>query len=65
MANEKVPRRQFNVRLDDETDALMTELLPKATAALGIKVSQSDLVRLALRALAREYRAAEKDRKGK
>lgn len=54
---EKPERTQLNVRLDDEMKALLAELGPLANAATGLKVSQSDIVRLGLHALAREYRA--------
>lgn len=50
-------RKQLNVRLDEEMERLFAELLPKASAATGLKVSQSDVIRLALQSLAREYAA--------
>lgn len=48
-------RKQLNVRLDDEMSQLFVELLPLAKESTGLNVSQSDLVRLALMALKREY----------
>lgn len=53
-------RKQLNVRLDEEMEQLFAELMPKAGEATGLKVSQSDVIRLALRALAREYAGAKK-----
>lgn len=60
-------RKQMNVRLDDEMKALFEQLLPLASEATGLAVSQSDVVRLALKSLAREYKAkaaAEKKKGG-
>ena len=51
-------RKQLNIRLDEETEQLLGELRPLAEQATGLKVSQADVIRLALRALAREYAAA-------
>ncbi|VTR95252.1 unnamed protein product [Gemmata massiliana] len=48
-------RKQINVRVDDETEELIPRLIRSVTAALGIKVSQSDLFRLGLRELAQKY----------
>ncbi len=60
MSDETKPaRKQLNVRIDAEMESLFAELIPLASAATGLKVSQSDVVRLALQALAREYRAKE------
>lgn len=58
--------RQLNARLGDDDWALAEQLQAEAARRLGIPVSQSDLIRLALRALAREYApAAEPTRKRK
>lgn len=54
---ESNPMKQLNVRLDDEMLAILAELGPLASRATGIKVSKSNLVRLGLRALTREYRS--------
>lgn len=48
-------RKQLNVRVDDETEDLVEQLLPAVTAALGVKVSQSDLFRLGMKELAAKY----------
>lgn len=48
-------RSQLNVRMDDEMKELFAALLPKAADATGLNVSQSDVVRLAPRALAEKY----------
>jgi hypothetical protein len=48
-------RKQLNIRMDPETEALVAELLPLAKAVTGLNVSQSDLFRLAIQALRREY----------
>jgi Arc/MetJ-type ribon-helix-helix transcriptional regulator len=47
--------KQLNIRLTEEDERLIEELLPKARESTGLDVSQSELVRLALRALKREY----------
>jgi len=48
-------RKQINVRLDQETEKRVERLLPAVTAALGIKVSQSDLFRLGMIELERKF----------
>ena len=48
-------RRQLNVRLEPETEELLEKLLPVVSARLGLKVSQSDLVRLGLLELQAKY----------
>jgi hypothetical protein len=48
-------RKQINVRLDEETEERIARLTPIVKEALGINVTMSDLIRLAVRALAREY----------
>lgn len=55
--DERKTRKQLNIRLDDETERLLALLVPQAKAATGLDVSQSDVVRLALQSLAREYKA--------
>jgi hypothetical protein len=53
-------RKQLNVRLDPESEKLLAELLPGMSRLKELNLSQSDLFRLALRALKREYDAAMK-----
>jgi hypothetical protein len=48
-------RKQMNVRLDDETEERIGRLLPVVSASVGLKLSQSDLVRLALIELERRH----------
>ena len=48
-------RKQINVRADDETIALVAELLPVVSAVLGLSVNQSDLFRLGLNELKKKY----------
>lgn len=58
-------RKQLNVRMDAKTEALVAELLPVAETVTGLAVSQSDLFRLALQALRREYVALGAIKEGK
>lgn len=51
-------RRQINVRVDEQTEALLGRLIVEAGRRTGLDVSQSDVFRLALQALAREYAQA-------
>jgi hypothetical protein len=48
-------RQQINVRVDDESTALIERLLPVVSRALGLAVNKSDLFRLGLRELALKY----------
>jgi hypothetical protein len=48
-------RKQLNVRTDAETEELMLRLIPVVSAAIGLKVNQSDLFRLGLAALKKQY----------
>ena len=48
-------RKQINVRADSETEELMNRLIPVVSAAIGLKVNQSDLFRLGLVALKKQY----------
>lgn len=57
-------RRQINFRADDETAELLTSLVGRVSAELGIPISQSDAIRLALRELAKRYEAPKRG-KGK
>lgn len=56
-------RKQFNVRLDDETEALLPDLTERVSAAVGLRVTTSDLLRMGLRALAEKYPAPPKGKK--
>ena len=49
--------KQWNVRLSPEDEAIVGRLLVRAKEVTGLDVSQSDLFRLAVRALEREYAA--------
>jgi hypothetical protein len=49
--------KQWNVRLSPEDEAIVGRLLVRAKEVTGLDVSQSDLFRLAVRALDREYAA--------
>lgn len=53
-------RRQLNVRLDPQTSELWDELVPRVQVAVGVELSQSQVVTLALRALAEKYPAPER-----
>lgn len=48
-------RKQLNIRLDDEMEALIPALTTAVSAAIGISVSQADVVRLGLLALRERY----------
>lgn len=56
-------RRQLNVRVDDETERRIARLLPLVTAAVGIQVTVTDLVRLGMIELERKYGGAEPPKK--
>jgi hypothetical protein len=45
----------LNVRADDETEERIARLLPVVSAALGLKVTMSDLFRLGMIELERKY----------
>ena len=47
--------KQINVRVDPETEELVEQLIPALSQALGLKVSQSDLFRMGLHALKKQY----------
>ncbi len=53
-------RKQLNVRMDDDTEARLERLVPVASAAVGLSLSQSDVIRLALIALEEKYAAEAK-----
>lgn len=48
-------RKQINVRVDEATETLIAQLQPAVTAAIGLDVSLSDLIRLGMQELARKY----------
>jgi len=48
-------RKQFNARLDPETEARIARLIPVISAAIGLPVSQADLLRLGMMELERVY----------
>ena len=48
-------RKQLNIRMDPETEALVAQLLPAVSAVIGLKLSQSDLFRLGMLELQRKY----------
>ena len=58
-------RRQLNVRLDPATSELWDAVLPRVQAALGVELSQAQVVALAVRALAEKYPEDRKPKKGK
>lgn len=51
-------RKQFNARLDPETEARIARLIPVISAAIGLPVSQADLLRLGMMELERVYGVA-------
>lgn len=55
--------QQFNVRMTDQFRALFADLTPRACAATGLPVSRTQLLLLALAALAEKYDAGEKEKK--
>jgi hypothetical protein len=52
-------RRQLNVRLDPQTSDIWDQLLPRVQEAVGVELSQPQVIALAIRALAEKYPAAE------
>lgn len=61
---ERPKRKQINVRVDDESEARLNRLVDTASAALGLNLSQSDVIRLALIALEEKYAADTKKPSG-
>lgn len=53
-------RRQINVRLDPETEAIIPRLLDQESKSRGVQVSMSELIRFSLEALRREHLAKRK-----
>lgn len=52
-------RRQLNVRLDPETSDIWDKVLPRVHQAVGVTLSQPQVIALAIRALAEKYPAPE------
>lgn len=48
-------RRQLNVRLDPATAELWDAIIPRVEAAVGLALSQAQIVALAVRALAEKH----------
>lgn len=48
-------RRQFNVRMSDQTAALVDRLMPVVSRAVGVELAQSQFFALAVAALAERY----------
>lgn len=48
-------RKQINVRVDEQTEALLKALLPAVSADIGLELTQSDLFRLGLLELRKKY----------
>ncbi len=67
MASTTMPskRKQLNVRLDLETEKLVSELLPVMRKAIGLELSQSDLFRLGMIELRKKYAAEIEEKKSK
>jgi hypothetical protein len=57
-------RKQLNVRLDDDSETRLARLIPRVSQAVGLNLSQSDIIRLALLALEEKHAAKPKPRKG-
>jgi hypothetical protein len=53
-------RKQINVRVNDDTRALIEQLVPAVSAAIGLEVTFSDLFRLGLLELKGKYLSAAK-----
>ncbi len=51
-------RKQFNARLDPETADRIARLIPVISVAIGLPVSQSDLLRLGMIELEKVYGTA-------
>lgn len=49
-------KRQLNIRIDDPTELLISQLIGVIEDETGLSVSQSDLFRLGLRELAAKYK---------
>lgn len=55
-------RAQLNVRMDDQTKAEFDRLQIDLSEKLGLELSQADVIRLAVRALAKENPPEKKNR---
>jgi hypothetical protein len=58
-------RRQLNVRLDPATAEAWDAVLPRVQAAVGLELSQAQVVALAVKALAEKYPPTEETKKGR
>lgn len=58
-------KRQLSVRAEDETHARLAGLVQRVSEALGVPVSQADVVRLALIELEKKYPQPAEPKKGK
>lgn len=56
-------RRQFNVRMNEETAAEVDRLLPVVSAALKIELTQAQFLALAVAALSEKYPKSPKPKK--
>jgi hypothetical protein len=55
---EKMPngtRKQINIRIDSQTEALLPQLRQAITKAIGLDVGHSDLFRMGLQELTKKY----------
>ncbi len=57
--------KQLNVRLEDEYWDLLDALEPVVSAAVGVKMTQADLIRLGLKCLGKQYLPEVKPQKAK
>ena len=56
MSDQAEPKRkQLNVRMDQDTERLLEVLVQRASDKTGLNLSQSDVIRLSLRALKEKY----------
>jgi hypothetical protein len=59
-------RKQINIRLDPETEARLPRVRAAVSAAIGLNLSNSDLIRLALIELEKKYPSTDETmKKGK
>lgn len=57
-------RKQLNVRLDEDSETRLARLIPVVSGAIGLNLSQSDIVRLALIALEEKHTRKAEPKKG-
>jgi hypothetical protein len=58
-------RKQLNVRLDEESADRLDRLIPVVSKVVGLNLSQSDIIRLALLALEEKHAAKDTKKGGK